>query len=336
MNPSQEEHGMSNFGVRYVILAGVLVGVAACDAGRDADSPSAITGPLAQVAAKAGDTPHVFAPGVISSNDEEWRITFTPDGDTAYFARSPLFFPITRVATIMRSHRVHGGWSTPEVAPFSGTYSDIDPSITSDGKRLFFSSIRPVDGVERTDLDVWMVERGADGKWGTPVNLGPNVNSPADELYPSVADDGTLYVGSDRPGGLGGWDIYRSRFERGAYQPVENLGAPVNTAGWEFNPVISPDGRRLVFTALDRPDGYGLGDLYVSYLHKGQWTPGKNLGPQVNTAFDEYHAAFSPKGDELYFIRRRAELGIRGDIFSIKVSKLGNTLRPGGSLPGAN
>jgi hypothetical protein len=153
------------------------------------------------------------------------------------------------------------------------------------------------------------------------------VNGPTDELYPSVDDDGTLYVGSDRPGGLGGWDIYRARSLYGVFLPLENLGPPVNTALWEFNPDISPDGRRLVFTALSRPDGFGLGDLYVSRFHKGAWTPGANLGAPVNTEFDEYHPSFSANGKYLFFVRRMAALGVRGDLYSIKVSKLGNRVR---------
>src|SRR5687768_16324442 len=105
----------------------------------------------------------VFADGVISDAQEQWRITFTPDGRSAYFASSPEFFPITRKATIYTSRLENGVWSAPVVAPFSGKHSDIDPFITPDGKRLYFSSIRPVDGATPRDIDIWMVERTIDG-----------------------------------------------------------------------------------------------------------------------------------------------------------------------------
>src|SRR5688500_8847236 len=81
----------------------------------------------------------VFADGVISDAQEQWRITFTPDGRSAYFASSPEFFPIARKATIYVSRLENGAWSAPVVAPFSGKHSDIDPFITPDGKRLYFS-----------------------------------------------------------------------------------------------------------------------------------------------------------------------------------------------------
>jgi hypothetical protein len=85
----------------------------------------------------------LFAPGVISDAKRQWRITFTADGRTAYFAESEGFFPATRQATIHVTRRVDGAWTEPEVAPFSGRYSDIDPFVTPDGSRLYFSSIRP-------------------------------------------------------------------------------------------------------------------------------------------------------------------------------------------------
>jgi len=156
----------------FVLLAGVLA------AGSSFQAPA-----------------QVFAPGVISNDTWQWRLTFAPDGHTAYFSQSDGFFPATRQATIYRSRLRDGAWSTPEVAPFSGTHADMDPFITRDGNWLYFSSIRPQGGVERADLDLWRVEKRGAG-WGEPERLGPEVNTDADELYASVASDGTLYFAS--------------------------------------------------------------------------------------------------------------------------------------------
>lgn len=263
----------------------------------------------------------VLAPGVISSDQEEWRISFTPDGRTAYFGRSADFFPVSRQATILMSRASAKGWSAPRVAPFSGQHPDIDPFVTADGRRLFWSSIRPVDGQSRADADLWMVERRRDGGWGEPRHLGAAVNSPADELYPTVTADGTLYFASDRPGGRGGWDIYRSRpGHDGRYGPAENLGAPVNTDGWEFNPLVV--GGLLLFTGLDRAGGYGAGDLWYSIAKDGAWAPPRNLGPAVNTALDEYHPSLSPALDRLYFVRHDYDPWVPGDIYTIPVRDL--------------
>jgi hypothetical protein len=309
-----------------LVGAALLAGATAC--GAPAEPTGARAASLAAVAARApgGAAAEIFAPGVISDAQEQWRITFTPDGKTAYFASSPQFFPFTRRATIYVSHQVRGEWTAPEVAPFSGEYSDIDPFLTPDGRRLYFSSIRPVDGVLRGDIDLWYVERTRDG-WGPAVRLGPEVNSAADELYPSADAAGTLYFASGplfpQPGLH--FDIYRAERRQGGFAPREALPATVNTSpvaggglqdAWDFNPEISVDGRTLVFTSL-RPGGYGLGDLYVSQVARGGWTPARNLGPRVNTAADEYHPTLTRNRRELYFVRRMAAQGVRGDFYRI-------------------
>lgn len=276
----------------------------------------------------AQDAPAIFAPGVISDANEQWRVTFTPDGHTAFFAESEKFFPFTRKATIYVTELQDGTWTMPEVAPFSGTYSDIDPFVTPDGKRIYFSSIRPVDGVTRGDIDIWMVERTANG-WSDAVRLGPEVNSEADELYPSASADGTLYFASGPPAPSAGqhFDIYRARPDAtGGLAPREALGPAINTQpsardsgpqdAWEFNPEISAEGTLLLFTSL-RPGGHGLGDLYASRLKEGEWTPAVNLGPAVNTAADEYHPTLSRDGRTLLFVRRGPA---PGDFYSISIA----------------
>ena len=284
----------------------------------------------AGVNAQPGAAATVFAPGVISDAAEQWRITFSANGKTAYFASSPEFFPFTRQSTIYVSHREGLTWSTPEVASFSGQYSDIDPALSPDGQRLYFSSIRPVNGMPRADIDIWMVERTSNG-WGEPIHLGPEVNTPdADELYPSVAADGTLYLASGpffpQPGKH--FDIYQAARRGNGFAMREALGPAINTVpsasdaslqdAWDFNPEISVDGKTLIFTSL-RPGGYGLGDLYVSNKIGGEWTPARNLGPTVNTASDEYHPTLSRNKQTLYFVRR---IPNRGDFYSIDAGRL--------------
>lgn len=296
-------------------------------------TPTAAPAPAVLEAAGHGGNPHavpvVFAPGVISTSVEEYHVSFTPDGRTVYFTRSDDFFPISRQATIMVSDLIDGAWTAPRVASFSGTYPDLDPFVSPDGNRIFFSSIRPVDGQPRLDADTWMVERRFDGTWSEPINLGPAVNSPVDDLYPSVDADGNLYFGSERAGGQGGWDIWRSRYVNGSWQTAENLGPNINSPYWDFNPWITADGRMLVFTSLNRPDGYGMGDIYVSHLHRGEWTPARNIGPPVNTAADEYHPAFSANMKEFYFVRHTYAPWVPGDIYTVPVAKLGNRFQPG-------
>jgi len=271
-----------------------------------------------------------FAGGTISDDRWQWRITFTPDGNTAYFSISDAFFPASRQATIVVSHRMPDGtWSRPETAPFSGTHSDIDPFVTPDGKRLYFASIRPLNGTAKPDLDIFYVDRTADG-WSEPVRLGREVNSDLDELYPSAAGDGTLYfgVGPFAPTPDADWDIYHARrLGRGfaPRQPLADINTDVPfqpedpTADWEFNPEISPDGQTLVFTS-QRPGGFGRGDLYITHFDGARWSKPQNLGPAVNTANDEYHPTLSRDGKTLYFVRTSFRPGPEpGDFFHIRV-----------------
>ncbi len=326
-------HATARKHVTTSIIAGaIIVSMAACVTDHDASSlvaPShasfAETTNISTAAAAA-----IFSPGVISDAAEQWRITFSANGKTAYFASSPEFFPFTRRATIYVSHLEAGQWSTPQVASFSGVYSDIDPALSPDGQRLYFSSIRPVNGVPRGDIDIWMVERTPDG-WGEPIHLGPEVNSSdADELYPSVAANGTLYFASGpffpQPGKH--FDIYSAVPRGHGFAPREPLGPAINTVpaasdislqdAWDFNPEISVDGNTLLFTSL-RPGGYGLGDLYVSNRVGGQWSPARNLGPAVNTSSDEYHPSLSRNKQQLYFVRR---IPRRGDFYRIATKEL--------------
>ena len=242
-------------------------------------------------------------------------------------------------ATIYVSHLVNNRWTRPKVAPFSGQYSDIDPFVSPDGRRLYFSSIRPrpLDGVIRGDLDIWMVERTARG-WSEPVRLGPEVNSPADELYVSASRNGTIYFASGpffpQPGRH--FDIYSAEPEGDRFANRRPLSGGVNTApsgaageglqdAWEFNPEISVDGRVLIFTSL-RPAGHGLGDLYVSYRRGDTWTRARNLGPTINTDQDEYHPTLSRDRRTLYFVRRIFEPDpfrlVPGDFYHISTRGL--------------
>ncbi|WP_245814627.1 TolB family protein [Cystobacter ferrugineus] len=268
--------------------------------------------------------PEVLAPGFVSLPDqEEYRIVFTPDGRTAFWGVSTDFFPSSRQSTIVFSEWRHGQWSAPRVAPFSGQFSDIDPFVSPDGRFLFFSSIRPVDGVAREDAELWVVERRGTG-WSEPRHLGAAVNSTSDELYPSVDAWGTLYFGSDRPGGFGGWDLWRScRRADGSYGPAENLGAALNTSYWEFNPTVTADGNTLLFASIDRPDGFGSGDLYVAERRRGEWKPARNLGPTVNTERDEYHPSLSADRRTLFFVRHQYEPFVPGDLYHVSARAAG-------------
>ena len=307
--------------LRWAVIAAQAGLFAACDQAQTVTAPSESAALAISSAAAPRAEAEIFARGVISDENRQYRITFTANGRTAYFSESVGFFPFTRQSTIYVSHYVKGEWTEPEVAPFSGEYSDIDPIITPDGSRLYFSSIRPVNGVTRGDIDIWYVER-TPTSWSEPIRLGSEVNSPADELYPSASADGDLYfaVGPVAPTAEMDWDIYTAK-RLAPREPITvlNTDLPFSwsdpTADWEFNPEVSVDGRTLVFASL-RPGGYGYGDLYVSHYHRGEWSAPQNLGPAVNTQWDEFHPTLTRDG-WLYFVRNKFD-ATKGDFYRIE------------------
>ncbi|MEW6736356.1 MAG: hypothetical protein AB1489_34005, partial [Acidobacteriota bacterium] len=197
--------------------------------------------------------PTIFAEGVISTGEYESTPEFSPDGKTLYFLKNT---PDFNFWTIVVSHFENGKWSEPEVAPFSGQYSDADPFITEDGKQMFFISKRPLtDSSDNTPRkpDIWVMEKTLTG-WGEPKNLAPPINSEAGEYFPTLSRNGTLYFGSGRSGGKGGVDLYYARFINGKYSEPENLGDMINTEFDEYEPFIAPDESFLIFMASGRPD----------------------------------------------------------------------------------
>jgi Tol biopolymer transport system component len=251
----------------------------------------------------------VFAPGTISTGDYECVPEFSPDGRTLYFVKST---PDMNFWTIVVSNFENGKWSLPVVAPFSGQYSDADEFITADGSRMFFISRRPVSPNVSPNapgrLDIWTMDKTRTGEWGEPKNLGTPVNSEDSEYFPTLTRNGTLYFGSRRKGGIGGVDLYRSRFLNGKYLEPENLGDAINTTFDEFEPYIAPDESFLIFMAAGRPDGLGGYDLYISYKRNGQWTKAQNLGTPINSPADELSPKITPDGKYFFWASSRSAI----------------------------
>ena len=280
----------------------------------------------AQPAAWTAQAPSVaerFEPTVVARpNTEESMLTVGPGGSEIFWGVSRVWFPLSRVSEIWTARRTSQGWSAGERAPFSFGYSDGDPFVSADGQRVYFVSVRPVRAPRR-DFDVYVVERTANG-WGPARNLGPNVNSPEDELYPSVAADGTIYFASERSGT---WHIWRARLQSdGSYGRAEEVPAPVNLPNlWTFNPFISSDGRTLVFTGLNRPGGTGKGDIWIARADAaGVFGSVRNAGPAVNTSEEEFHPTISPDSRALFFVRRNTSRPDgNADVFWIRTEAVG-------------
>lgn len=270
--------------------------------------------------------PAIFAAGTISAGDFDSHPAFTPDGRTLYFVRST---PDFNLWTILVSHYQNGKWQTPEVAHFSGQYSDADPFITSDGSHFYFISNRPVEGKSKPDLDIWVMEKTSTG-WSEPKNPGAPVNSAGSEWYPTIARNGTIYFGSDREGGKGRTDLYRSRLVNGKHTEAENLGAVINTQFNEYEPLVAPDESFLIFMAGGRSEGRGGFDLFISYNRNGMWTKPTNLGDKINSNGNEYSPTISPNRKYFFWTSPRG-FGSKALEKRLTYHELMNKLRSAGN-----
>ncbi|MFT5481143.1 MAG: outer membrane protein OmpA-like peptidoglycan-associated protein [Bacteroidia bacterium] len=188
-------------------------------------------------------------------------------------------------------------------------------SASPDGKYLLFTSCSRVGGVGR--CDIWQTRLVGD-KWTEPTNLGMPVNTREWESQPSMAADGkTLYFVSNRPGGFGGTDIWKSIRKGDNWTRPENLGPEINTTADEEFPFIHSDGKTLYFTSKGLP-GMGSADIFVTRNKDGVWQTPVNLGYPINTDGDEWNFIVNRTGDKAYFASNGIKGGYGGmDIYEI-------------------
>lgn len=180
---------------------------------------------------------------------------------------------------------------------------DGGPSLSRDGLALYLTSER-AGGFGGGDL--WVTKRAKPIEaFGAPQNLGPSINSSANEFAPSVSADGlSIYFDSDRPGGLGAFDIWVATRATTAmtFETPRNLGAAVNSNVSDGLPNISADGLSLYFCSR-RASGSGDMDLWVATRKTTSqtFTAVENLGPAINSAYYDGEPSISDDGRYLFF-----------------------------------
>jgi hypothetical protein len=245
-----------------------------------------------------GETPEVFAPGIISLADRfEQFLLYSPDGQQ-------LLYSVTNADwssfTIEALRLEDGKWSQPETASFLGAPPDaLVACFSYDMQRVFFTSSRPA----YPPANIWMALRHGTG-WSEPKRMGPPISSDGDEFEVAIAENGTLYFSSSREGGFGDLDVYRAPLVDGDYPAVENLGPAINTAAGDDLPYIAPDESYLLF-ASNREGTLGERDLYISFHLNGVWTLPLNLGPSINSEGFDIYPFVSADGKYLFFTRRK-------------------------------
>lgn len=156
-------------------------------------------------------------------------------------------------------------WDEPKnlQSPINTKYWESQPSISSDGRMLYFSSDRP-GGYGGTDI--WVSEFSISG-WSAPKNLGPTVNTSKDEQFPFIhSDNRTLYFSSNGHPGLGKSDLYLTRKDvKLNWETPINMGYPINSRGQDWNLVVARDGKTAYFSS-DQLKGFGGLDIYTFQL----------------------------------------------------------------------
>lgn len=198
----------------------------------------------------------VFYQSSINSVLKEGVATVSPDGQELVFSRAE---PGTKRVHLYSAENLNGQWQNISKLSINvAGYLSGHPAFSADGKRIYFASNRP-GGLGGTDL---YYSDKKDGDWAGPVNLGPVVNSPHNELYPFMDKDKGLYFSSNRTGGNGGLDIYMTYEQSpGNWQIPLNPGLALNSPKDDFGIYIFKN-RYGGYLSSDREGGKGGSDIY--------------------------------------------------------------------------
>jgi predicted alpha/beta superfamily hydrolase len=254
-------------------------------------------------------TARLFAGGELvqtaGGEKRSFNLAFSPDGTELFFSYYKGTDEQPEPEYEIKSFRTIGGtWIGPLTASFSGIHSDVDINFSPDGEYLCFASDRR--DPEGGGLDIYYMRKEGEG-WSVPVFAGPEVNSVAGEVYPSISEQGNLFFRSSRPGGYSDSDLYRAEWRDGEFVNVRNLGPQVNSPYGQSNSFVAADESYILFVSR-RPDGGDVYQIYVSFqIGDNQWTEAVLLGEEVNTPAGAGAPTLSPDGKYLFFKRRDGE-----------------------------
>jgi len=245
----------------------------------------------------------------VNSKYQEYLPSLTADGQTLVFTRrvpTRESMPLGNEEDLYISSRIDGQWTQAMrmPSPLNSDGNEGAECVSQDGRLMFFTACDRKGGAGSCDLYVCVREGD---KWSAPHNLGKPVNTDKWETQPSFSIDGrTLYFASNRPGGKGGNDIWKTVLQdNGRWSVPVNLGDSINTAGDEKCPFIHYDDQTLYF-ASNGHVGMGGFDIYYSRkINDSTWSRPVNIGYPINTSSDEASLIVSPSGSTAIFASDR-------------------------------
>jgi len=193
----------------------------------------------------------------------------------------------------------------------NGEYPDFSPVLSADERTLIYTTRRPnsTGGLKTEDgqyfEDIVISYKDDNERWSKPVSLSYNVNTISHEASINLSPDGqTLIVYKSNPNAKnpeGEGNIYYTTFDGKDWSPLQEFGSNINTEYQESHACLSADGNVLFF-ASDRPGGYGGKDIYRCIkLPNGKWSKALNMGPAINTEYDEDGSFIHPDGQTFFF-----------------------------------
>jgi peptidoglycan-associated lipoprotein len=200
---------------------------------------------------------------IINSEFEEGTPSFSSDYKELYFTRCEAGKREKKGCVIMYSKRSGDTWSDPKnIGILPDSLVAAHPAISPDGSTLYFvSDIAGGSGKK----DIWKATKAkGGGAWSKPVNLGPDINTPGDELFPYIRNDGTLYFSSDGLIGMGGLDIFKAKPQPDGSWLVQNMKPPINSFADDFGIAFEGDNERGIFSSTRK--GKGNDELYFFEL----------------------------------------------------------------------
>ena len=270
-------------------------------------------------------------PGLqINSPADEYINVVRIDGKQLLFTRKNLLSANTEVNEIQEqffvSTKRKDDWDT--AVPFQlmnirGNHGALTFSV--DGQQLLFSGCGWPGGKGSCDL---YKSQYINGQWSDPEIFGARINSEQWDSQPALMPDGSeIIFASNRKGGFGGSDLYKSvLLEDGSWSAAVNLGNQINTEGNEMSPFVHPDGKSLYFSSDGQPETMGKSDLFLSRMDlAGRWSKPINVGYPVNSPGEEVNLIVSADASTAYVSSKR-----EGDShFDIYTYKLGVEVAPG-------
>ncbi len=199
----------------------------------------------------------------LNSEFEDGTPCISSDFTTIYFTRCKKGKNQQLGCQILSATANGNDWSEPkvELEELADSVTTAHPAISPDGNTLYFVSDMPGGLGEN---DIWKVTRGQGGSWGKPVNMGESINTPGNELYPFVHNDGSLYFSTDSRVGLGGLDIYKATIDETGSWKLENMKPPINSPEDDFGIVFEDDMERGFFSSSRK--GRGNDDIFSFVL----------------------------------------------------------------------